>query len=129
MPPQALRRRLRLRLQACESLWRSARFACMRRGIPTPASPQAPSSCLLMLNVQACLAGLAGGCSRTVRSPRVGCCLSAAAAGGALQGYAYVPPEDDEALMEAVYSRGTIAISLDASQPSFRFYASGANIT
>ncbi len=28
--------------------------------------------------------------------------------------------------MEAVYSRGTIAISLDASQPSFRFYASGA---
>ena len=27
--------------------------------------------------------------------------------------------------MEAVYSRGTIAISLDASQPSFRFYASG----
>ena len=49
-----------------------------------------------------------------------GCCW-----GRALQGYAYVPPEDDEALMEAVYSRGTIAISLDASQPSFRFYASG----
>lgn len=43
-----------------------------------------------------------------------------------MQGYAYVPPSDDEALMEAVYSRGTIAISLDASQPSFRFYASGA---
>lgn len=41
------------------------------------------------------------------------------------QGYAYVPPKDDEALMEAVYSRGTIAVSLDASQPSFRFYASG----
>ena len=41
------------------------------------------------------------------------------------QGYSYVPPFDDEALMEAVYSRGTIAISLDASQPSFRFYASG----
>ena len=29
-----------------------------------------------------------------------------------LQGYSYVPPHDDEALMEAVYSRGTIAISL-----------------
>ena len=42
-----------------------------------------------------------------------------------MQGYSYVPPHDDEALMEAVYSRGTIAISLDASQPSFRFYASG----
>ena len=42
-----------------------------------------------------------------------------------LQGYSYVPPHDDEALMEALYSRGTIAISLDASQPSFRFYASG----
>ena len=27
--------------------------------------------------------------------------------------------------MEAVYSRGTVAISLDASQPSFRFHASG----
>jgi hypothetical protein len=43
-----------------------------------------------------------------------------------VQGYAYVPPHDDDALMEAVYSRGTIAVSLDASQPSFRFYASGA---
>ncbi|CAL8467551.1 g7089 [Coccomyxa elongata] len=42
-----------------------------------------------------------------------------------VKGYAYVPPHDDEALMEAVYSRGTIAVSLDASQPSFRFYASG----
>ncbi|CAK0742229.1 hypothetical protein CVIRNUC_001381 [Coccomyxa viridis] len=42
-----------------------------------------------------------------------------------VKGYSYVPPHDDEALMEAVYSRGTIAISLDASQPSFRFYASG----
>ena len=42
-----------------------------------------------------------------------------------MQGYSYVPPHDDEALMEAVYSRGTVAISLDASQPSFRFYASG----
>ena len=37
-----------------------------------------------------------------------------------------MPPGDDEALMEAVYSRGTVAISLDAAQPSFRFYASGA---
>lgn len=43
-----------------------------------------------------------------------------------VQGYAYVPPRDDDALMEAVYSRGTIAVSLDASQPTFRFYASGA---
>ena len=45
-----------------------------------------------------------------------------------LQGYSYVPPFNDEALMEAVYSRGTIAISLDASQPSFRFYASGGRL-
>ena len=43
----------------------------------------------------------------------------------ALQGYAYVPARDDEALMEAVYTRGAVAISLDASQPSFRFYAAG----
>ncbi|CAL5219433.1 g1262 [Coccomyxa viridis] len=42
-----------------------------------------------------------------------------------VKGYSYVPRHDDEALMEALYSRGTIAISLDASQPSFRFYASG----
>ncbi|EIE24547.1 cysteine proteinase [Coccomyxa subellipsoidea C-169] len=42
-----------------------------------------------------------------------------------VKGYSYVPPHDDEALMEAVYSRGTIAVSLDASQPTFRFYASG----
>ena len=27
--------------------------------------------------------------------------------------------------MEAVYTRGPIAVSLDASQPSFRFYSGG----
>ena len=43
----------------------------------------------------------------------------------AVQGYVMVPKYDDAALMEALYSRGPIAISLDASQPSFRFYSHG----
>lgn len=42
-----------------------------------------------------------------------------------LQGFVYVPEYDDEALMEAVYSRGPVAVSLDASQPGFRFYSDG----
>ena len=29
--------------------------------------------------------------------------------------------------MEAVYSRGPIAVSLDASQPGFRFYSGGVS--
>ncbi|KAK9815144.1 hypothetical protein WJX73_008694 [Symbiochloris irregularis] len=41
------------------------------------------------------------------------------------KGFAYVPEYDDEALMEAVYSRGPVAVSLDASQPGFRFYSDG----
>ena len=44
------------------------------------------------------------------------------------QGYAFVPKYDDEALMEAVYSRGPIAVSLDASPPSFRFYSGGRRL-
>lgn len=42
-----------------------------------------------------------------------------------MQGFVYVPEYDDEALMEAIYSRGPVAVSLDASQPGFRFYADG----
>lgn len=42
-----------------------------------------------------------------------------------LQGYAFVPQGDDEALKEAVYSRGPLAVSLDAGHPSFRFYSHG----
>ena len=37
-----------------------------------------------------------------------------------------IPEGDEKAVMEAVYSRGPLAISLDASHDSFRFYASGA---
>jgi len=42
-----------------------------------------------------------------------------------VQGYAFVPEGDEEALKEAVYSRGPIAVSLDASHRSFRFYSHG----
>ena len=41
------------------------------------------------------------------------------------KGYSMIPQFDDEALMEAVYSRGAVAVSLDASQESFTFYSSG----
>ena len=44
---------------------------------------------------------------------------------GLVQGYAMIPEGDEKAVMEAVYSRGPLAISLDASHDSFRFYASG----
>lgn len=40
-------------------------------------------------------------------------------------GYARIPSYDDSALMEAVYSRGAIAVSLDASPSGFLFYSSG----
>lgn len=42
-----------------------------------------------------------------------------------LQGFARVPRCDDAALQEALYSRGPLAISFDASRPSFRFYSHG----
>ena len=42
-----------------------------------------------------------------------------------VQGYAFVPEGDEEALKEAVYSRGPVAVSLDASHRSFRFYSHG----
>ena len=42
-----------------------------------------------------------------------------------LQGYGFVPEGDEKALMEAVYSRGPMAVSLDAGHPSFRFYSHG----
>jgi hypothetical protein len=44
---------------------------------------------------------------------------------GNLQGFARVPRCDDAAVMEALRSRGPLAISFDASRPSFRFYSAG----
>lgn len=44
---------------------------------------------------------------------------------GKFKGYARVPRYDDAALQEAVYSRGPVAISFDASRESFTFYSSG----
>lgn len=41
------------------------------------------------------------------------------------KGYVRLPRYDDQALMEAIYSRGPVAVSLDASQDSFTFYSSG----
>ena len=38
-----------------------------------------------------------------------------------------VPAHDDEALMEAVYSRGPLAVTIDAAQPGFRFYSGGSS--
>ena len=42
-----------------------------------------------------------------------------------MQGYAIVPEDDEVALKEAVYSRGPLAVSIDAAHPSFRFYSHG----
>ena len=36
-----------------------------------------------------------------------------------------VPGGDDQALMEVLYSRGPVAVAIDASQDTFRFYSSG----
>lgn len=44
---------------------------------------------------------------------------------GKFKGYARIPSGDDAALMEAIYSRGPVAVSLDASQDSFSFYSGG----
>ena len=45
--------------------------------------------------------------------------------GAKFKGYARIPRYNESALMEAVYSRGPIAVALDASQDSFTFYSSG----
>lgn len=42
-----------------------------------------------------------------------------------LRGYAFLPPGDDEAIMEAVASRGPLQVSIDAAAHGFRYYASG----
>jgi len=44
---------------------------------------------------------------------------------GKIRGFVRIPRYDDDALREAVYSRGPVAVSLDASQDSFTFYSSG----
>jgi cathepsin L len=44
---------------------------------------------------------------------------------GKFKGFARIPSMDDSALMEALYSRGPIAVSLDASSDAFTFYSSG----
>jgi C1A family cysteine protease len=44
---------------------------------------------------------------------------------GKFKGFARIPMGDDLALMEAIYSRGPIAVSLDASSDAFTFYSSG----
>ena len=45
--------------------------------------------------------------------------------GGKFKGYVRIPSGNDTALMEAVYSRGPLAVSMDASQDSLTFYSSG----
>lgn len=42
-----------------------------------------------------------------------------------LKGYVNLPEGDVDAVREAVYSRGPLAVAIDAAQPSFKFYASG----
>ena len=59
-----------------------------------------------------------------MRAPLMKIALASEVQPGA-QGFVYVPEYDDAALMEAIYSRGPVAVSLDASQPGFRFYADG----
>jgi cathepsin L len=71
----------------------------------------------------------AGGISRTRDYQYLGqddyCVERNATRVGKFKGFARIPRYDDEALMEAVYSRGPVAVSLDASQDSFTFYSSG----
>lgn len=47
-------------------------------------------------------------------------------AGWEVQGYSHVPEYDEEAVMEALYSRGPLAVSIDAAAPGFRFYVDGS---
>jgi len=42
-----------------------------------------------------------------------------------VKGYAFVPEGDDEALIEAVYSRGPMQVSINAAAKGFRFYFPG----
>jgi hypothetical protein len=41
------------------------------------------------------------------------------------KGFAHVRKRDELALMWAVAKHGPVAVSLDASQPSFKFYSEG----
>ena len=41
------------------------------------------------------------------------------------QGYVLLPPRDQDALREAIYSQGPVAVGIDAAHLSFRFYLSG----
>lgn len=41
------------------------------------------------------------------------------------KGFAHVKKRDELSLMYAVWKHGPVAISLDASQPSFKFYSEG----
>ena len=43
----------------------------------------------------------------------------------AFHGWARVPPMNDTAVMEALYTRGPLAVAIDASHESLRFYSSG----
>lgn len=42
--------------------------------------------------------------------------------------FSRVPPHDDRALMEALYSRGPLAVSFDASHASIAFYSGGVYV-
>lgn len=48
-----------------------------------------------------------------------------------LQAFSHVPPSggdgDDALLMEAVYSRGPMAVSIYVDDPAFKFYSSGVS--
>lgn len=46
-----------------------------------------------------------------------------------LQGFSRIPHYDNQQLMEALYTRGPLAVSIDASQPSFRFYSGGVSMS
>jgi cathepsin L len=44
---------------------------------------------------------------------------------GRFKGFRAIPRQDKLALMEALYTKGPLAVSIDAGNPSFRFYSSG----
>ena len=69
--------------------------------------------------------GAAGFCQKLLASSSSLNSSSPSSSPVRVRGYAFVPKGDDEALMEAVYSRGPLQVSIDAAAKGFRFYSSG----
>ena len=75
------------------------------------------------------------GCEEVVSIESRACCACCVCSANAtrqdfapvaqFKGFAHVKKRDELSLMYAVWRHGPVAISLDASQPSFKFYSEG----